>query len=527
MASSDVTFQSKVNLVMVPVVVRDRDGRAIGNLTKEDFQLSDKGKSQVISKFSIEKTAAASEKPAKPDISIGGPDNSPNRFVVYLFDDLHAEFADLARVQKAAVHHLSTALQPSDRVAIITTSGRQNLDFTNDEAKLKDAVMRLQPVQLYRHTPGECPDMDYYIADAINKKNDQTALQMEIQETIACDSLPPPNPQQAAMPIVQGAASREVSLGEQDTRVSLSVLKDVIRRLSAMPGHRMIVLASPGFLTISTEALEDESTILDRAVRQNVVINTLDVRGLWTQSEFDASKQYVSQQKSQYQRFSELAQEDVLASLAEGTGGTFVHNTNDLAEGLRKIANAPEYVYLLGFSPSNLKNDGTFHKLKVTLVEKSGLTAQARRGYYAPSKNAKAEDTAKDEIDSAVFSRDELHDLPVDLHTQFFKPDPADAKLTVLARVDLKQLHFKKVDDRNKNQLTIVSAVFDNNGNFVTGTQKTVTMRLKDTTLARLSSGITLRTTFDVKPGTYLVRLVVRDTERQMMTAENRAVDIP
>ncbi|MBV8070982.1 MAG: VWA domain-containing protein [Acidobacteriaceae bacterium] len=527
MASSDVTFQSKVNLVMVPVVVRDRDGRAIGNLTKEDFQLTDKGKAQVIAKFSIEKTPAASEKPGKPDISIGGPDNSPNRFVVYLFDDLHAEFADLTRVKNAAVHHLSTALQPSDRVAIITTSGRQNLDFTNDEAKLKDAVMRLQPVQLYRHTPGECPDMDYYIADAINKKNDQTALQMEIQETIACDSLPPPNPQQAAMPIVQGAASREVSLGEQDTRVSLSVLKDVIRRLSAMPGHRMIVLASPGFLTISTEALEDESTILDRAVRQNVVINTLDVRGLWTQSEFDASKQYVSQQKSQYQRFSELAQEDVLASLAEGTGGTFVHNTNDLAEGLRKIANAPEYVYLLGFSPSNLKNDGTFHKLKVTLVEKSGLTAQARRGYYAPSKNAKAEDTAKDEIDSAVFSRDELHDLPVDLHTQFFKPDPADAKLTVLARVDLKQLHFKKVDDRNKNQLTIVSAVFDNNGNFVTGTEKTVTMRLKDTTLARLSSGITLRTTFDVKPGTYLVRLVVRDAERQMMTAENGAVDIP
>lgn len=527
MASNDATFQSGVNLVMVPVVVRDRDGHAVGNLTKDDFELADKGKPQVISKFSVEKTPAAAQKPAKPDISIGGPDNSPNRFVVYLFDDLHTEFSDLARVQKAAVQHLATAMSPTDRAAIITTSGRQNLDFTDDRAKLQDAVMRLRPVELYRHSPGDCPDMNYYIADAIRNKNDQQALNIEVQETILCDNLSGPGAQQMAQSIVQGAASREASLGEQDTRVSLSVLKDVVRRLSAMPGQRMIVLTSPGFLTISPESLEDESSILDRAVRENVVINALDARGLWVSSEFDASKQYVSQQKSQYEHFSELAQEDVMASLAEGTGGTFYHNSNDLNEGFHKLATAPEYVYLLGFSPSNLKNDGSFHKLKVSLVEKNGLTAQARRGYYAPNKNAKAEDTAKDEIAAAVFSRDEMHDLPVDLHTQFFKPDPADAKLTVLARVDLQRIHFKKQDDRNNNQLTIVSAVFDNNGNFVSGMQKTVTMRLKDETLARLNSGITLRTTFDLKPGTYLVRLVVRDAERQMMTAENGAVDIP
>jgi VWFA-related protein len=527
MASSDATFQSKVNLVMVPVVVRDRDGHAVGNLTKDDFELVDKGKPQVIAKFSVEKAPLAPGQPAKPDLSIGGPDNSPGRFVVYLFDDLHTDFADLTRVQKAAVQHVSTALQPTDRTAIITTSGRGNLDFTDDKAKVQDAVMRIRPVSLYRHNPGDCPDMDYYIADEIRNKNYQQALSMEVQETIICDSLTGPSAPQMAQSIVQGAAAREVSVGEQDTRVSLSVLKDVTRRLSAMPGQRMIVLASPGFLTISAESLQDESTILDRAVRENIVISALGARGLWTASEFDASKQYVSPQKAQYEHSSELAQEDILASLTDGTGGTFFHNSNDLAEGFRKLGTAPEYVYLLAFSPNNLKNDGSFHKLKVSITEKNGLNVQARRGYYAPSKNAKAEDTAKDEIASAVFSRDEMHDLPVDLHTQFFKPDPADAKLTVLARVDLQHIHFKKEEGRNDNQLTIVSAVFDNNGNFVTGAQKTVTMRLKDETLARLNSGITLRATFDVKPGTYLVRLVVRDAERQMMTAENGAVDIP
>jgi hypothetical protein len=48
-----VTFQSRVNLVPLPVVVRDKKSNAVGNLTKDDFQIFDNGKLQVISRFSI------------------------------------------------------------------------------------------------------------------------------------------------------------------------------------------------------------------------------------------------------------------------------------------------------------------------------------------------------------------------------------------------------------------------------------------------------------------------------------------
>ncbi|MGC2730709.1 MAG: hypothetical protein WA254_16070, partial [Candidatus Sulfotelmatobacter sp.] len=82
-------------------------------------------------------------------------------------------------------------------------------------------------------------------------------------------------------------------------------------------------------------------------------------------------------------------------------------------------------------------------------------------------------------------------------------------------------------EGRNNNVLTCVSALFNRNGNFVEGIEKTVTMKLKDETLEhKLSSGITLKTSFDVKPGSYLVRLVVRDAEGQMMSAENGTVEI-
>ncbi len=231
--------------------------------------------------------------------------------------------------------------------------------------------------------------------------------------------------------------------------------------------------------------------------------------------------------RSQYDRTSDMIQSDVLAELADGTGGTFVQNTNDLLGGMNRVAAAPQFIYLLGFSPTSLKPDGSFHKLKVALVNEKGLSVQARRGYFAPKHATDPEESAKTEIEDAVFSREEMHDLPIDLHTQFFKPDAADAKLTVLAKVDLKHLRFKKADGRNQNNLTVVAALFDNNGKYMMGQRKTIEMHLKDETLQRLNAGITVKSSFDVKPGTYMIRLVVRDTEGQMMAATNGAVDIP
>ena len=138
------------------------------------------------------------------------------------------------------------------------------------------------------------------------------------------------------------------------------------------------------------------------------------------------------------------------------------------------------------------------------------------------------EEAAKQEMQDALFSREELRDIPLVMHTQFFKPGGENAKLAVLARVDVKRLHFRKENGRNQDDLTVVSGLFDRNGNLVTGNSKTVEMRLKDQTLeSKLNSGITVKSSFDVKPGSYMIRLVIRDSEGQEMAAANGTVDIP
>jgi hypothetical protein len=154
---------------------------------------------------------------------------------------------------------------------------------------------------------------------------------------------------------------------------------------------------------------------------------------------------------------------------------------------------------------------------------------QARRWYYAPGRATDPAEQAKEEIREAVFSRDEVQDLPVELHLQFFKSSDAAATLAVLARLDLRHVMFRKAEDRNKNTLTIVSSVFDQNGNFIKGIQKILDLNLKDQTLEALSAatGVTVRTNLDVPPGNYVVRLVVRDSEGQSMAARNGVVKIP
>jgi len=274
--------------------------------------------------------------------------------------------------------------------------------------------------------------------------------------------------------------------------------------------------------------------VIDRAIRSDVMISSLDARGLYTVvpggdvSKTPSTSPFAAGMELHYQTESAVAEDDVLSDLAYATGGNFFHNNNDLDAGFKSVAATPEYFYTLGFAPQNLKLDGSYHHLKVSLKQPAKLTLQARNGYYAPKHAADPAEEAKQEIEEAVFSQEELHDLPVELHTQFFKPSDAEAKLAILAHVDVQHIRYRKVDGRNINELTVVSAIFNRNGVFVQATQKDLTMRWKDATLeSKLGSGITLKTSFDVKPGSYLVRLVVRDKEGQLMSAENGAIEIP
>ncbi len=186
------------------------------------------------------------------------------------------------------------------------------------------------------------------------------------------------------------------------------MLRDLITKMSALPEDRTIVLVSPGFI-MAAEHRTGKNAILDSAIRASVIINSLDIRGVYTPlrtPSFDAAFPGFNTPDSAQVRLQADQDEaarsgDVLAELADGTGGT-VHNDNGFEEGLKELAGRPEYVYILGFSPDNLKFDGSYHGLKVKLKEAAKFDGVkfdpvARRGYWAPSHAVDPAEAAKED----------------------------------------------------------------------------------------------------------------------------------
>jgi len=537
------TFKLRVNLVQVHVTVRDKAGKPVEGLRKDDFQLFDNGKLQPISTFAVETEQSRKERTEAAQKSQEGeaenPDGSsvnlPERFVALTFDDVHLKIEDTGPLRIAAGKFLD-AMAPADRVAIFSTSGQLTLDFTGDKEALKQKLMGLLPRGQLNTPTNECPDISFYVADLLEKEGmpidpDHSGppdFEIFVRDTLQC--IPGIDIKTARIDVMN-AVRRALDVGEAENRDALRQLDSVLRILSAKPGERILLLASPGFplAQLNFEA----SGVVDHANRSNIVINTLDARGLYASvpggdisQSFSDSASTVGPKES-LRLAEQLDQQFVLMDFAYGSGGTFF-NSNDLEAGLKQAGSVPEISYVLGFSPLNQKMDGKYHTLKVALAEKQKYSIQARRGYFAPNKLDDPKEIAKQEIQEAVFSQNEIVDLPLTLQTQYFKIEDAATRLSVVSHLDVQRMQFRKADGRNFNDLTVATVIFDDNGRFVMGGEKLVKMRLLDSSIGRYGhTGFVVKSTFDLKPGKYMVRQVARDSEGAQMAARSAIVVIP
>lgn len=385
------TIRVDVNRIVVPVVVRSKDGRIVSGLKQEDFTVFDNDMPRPISGFVVEKNPAyeaartnAAKLEASGDLGKAQRSNAqelPSRITVFLFDDLHLNADELSYAQKSASKALE-GLSNSDLAAVVSVSGKVNSGLTHDLVKLREALMALRPLAIFRADVNDCPKVDYYQADLIENKHDDAALQDAINQVIkVCD--PRLEPESAAA-VAHQTARRTLIAGSQDVRATYFAIGEFVRRMAKMPGERNLVLISSGFLPIEQEARTLESKVIDSATRSNVTISAIDARGLYTASltASDDLQGRVPNQVANYRRNSMTLAENSMGELADGTGGTFFHNRNDLDVRFKTLTETPETIYLLELSLDDVKMDGSYHRLKVKL-DQNGLDLNARRGYVA------------------------------------------------------------------------------------------------------------------------------------------------
>ena len=283
--SETPTIKVAVNLVPVRAVVRDAHDRAIGNLQEEDFQLFDNHQPQVITRFSVEATgASAGPSKAAGNATAPSPDvakvpASDTRYVAYLFDDVHLKNAEMLPVRDAATRQLA-GLPQADHVAIFTTSGEINLDFTGDHAKLQDTLTRVQPRPIGNSGAKDCPDIDPYMAYLIWDKKDEDALGTATMDALVCGfGNDAKRAYRAAEAMARSAAQQQVAAADIQNQIILRAFRNTLLKLAPTPGQHLVVLVSPGFVTPGRE--QDFAKLIDYALRNNIVISSMDVGGMY------------------------------------------------------------------------------------------------------------------------------------------------------------------------------------------------------------------------------------------------------
>jgi VWFA-related protein len=527
--NSAAVLRVRVNLVLVPVVVRAASGHAVGNLRAEDFTLLDNNKPQQIVSFSVEKPAT--QAPLSPGTAAPAGQSrafvAPRSFTAIHFDDVHLETENMNRVRGAAQRYLAKVDLSTERIGVFTTSGKIALDFTDDRNKLNDTLARLRSEHMPGAGVGDCPTVSYAEADAIINQGDGAAAALAMTDAISQCHV---RDQNAASEMAQAAAHRALEAGDRESRVSLNALQQVVAHLATTPGERNLLLASSGFLT--NEGNATQVRIIDVAIRSRITISALDARGLYGADQLgDVTQQggmpsLVQQKVKQNAQF-DVAVEGVLAQLSAETGGSFYRSSNDLDLGFQRIGGAPEFVYMLGFSPANAKPDGKLHTLKVAVNSKEKYSVSARRAYLSAPQNPATEDAANREVQEALYTSVESRDLPVEVRIQTVKGDGPKARLTVAAHIDLNQMPFRMSENEKHNQLLFAAVVFDRNGKYIDGNSRTIAVRWKDDENADQSARSAAKAyegNFILDPGDYVVRFVARDGEVQQLFAQTTPV---
>ena len=369
----------QTNLILVRVVVRDGQGNAVAGLSQSDFQVIDNGKSQPIAYFSAEGGTAQSAAAGAPTAGASAPGSS-QRYTALFFDDYHLQPGDLSRTFRPAQALVTKALSAGDQVGIFTPSGQVEIDFTTDAEKLQKALSQLR---VARGTGEECPNLTPYHAQLF-LDNEPVAVQDAINMTAQCICNGPPNTCAPGinLPLIAQMTARNI-LAQSDmfAENTLGALRKLVQLMAQLPGEHRIGLISNGFEIRDHE--DRLSEIIDGAIRSNVTISAMTGYGLKAYVPGGDASQSAGGPDPNLEKSGDDSAAAVVAETTEGTGGVFIHDTNDFDGGFERIGGVAEASYVLGFSPQDLKFDGSIHKLKTVVIEHSSWTIEARRSYVA------------------------------------------------------------------------------------------------------------------------------------------------
>ncbi len=539
------SFAAGIEQVVVDVVVTDKKGNPIRGLKKEDMTVTEDGVAQTIASFEAitlpDKPSAAA--PPPPRVSINtDPAEQRGRTFAIVFDDTHLTPMRANQAKAAVASFLDKGTREGDRVTLVSTAGDTwwTARMESGRPKLLDMVKRLDG----RYIPDTGMDhMSEYEALRIHLYNDQQAAdrverRWETYGVSNYSTQSQSSNQSSSMvgtiddPMITAKATEVYYTASTRIRTTLGVLERVINGLTAAKGRKSVILVSEGFIYDTN--LEEYRRVNDASRRANAAIYFVNARGLEGMP-MEMTAQFGPALPDQDVGYAFAETIDATAGADEvssDSGGFVVRNTNDLSQGIQKIANETQAYYLLGYIPTNTNRDGKFRKIQVKLADGRGLQVRARKGYFAPggtSRSADAKRGIDPVIQSALDSPWAQDAIPLRM-TDFVMDERALGKAGVLIAtdIDINAVDFEQKEGRNYGEVQLLLIVAHRESGEFFRYDQGVNMKLLPATRERLSrSWYPMVREFELKPGDYQAKIVVRDTRSGRVGTVMHEFEVP
>jgi VWFA-related protein len=395
------TIRRGINYVSVDVIVTDKDGNPVVDLTQNDFAVTEDGKPQTVDTFSIVKLDAIAMAESGPPKQIRDEIDEEReaarpdvRLFVVLLDDYHVQRGNDLSVKKPLMEFIENQLAPADMIAIMyPLTPITDLRFSRNREASMSAIEHFEG-RKYNYTPRNQFEEKYanYPAQVVERVRNQVTM----------DAL-----KGAAMKMGALREGRKsiIFVSEGFTGILPAQMSDPIASMPGFNNPYRNAGASAPQATARDQMINDQEMIFDMQqvfnamARMNTSIYPVDPRGLAV-FEYGVEKGITVTQDATGLRQTQ----DTLHVLAANTDGRAIVNRNDLAVGMKQIIRDSSSYYLLGYSSTQAPTDGKFHQIKVN-VKRRGVDIRARKGYWAYTAEdvARANATAaKSEAPSAV-----------------------------------------------------------------------------------------------------------------------------
>jgi len=510
------TFRSQSELVLVNVTARDSHGNLVRDLKQGDFTILEDNKMQQPSSFDVENTDIA-HTVAQPSSSLLGP-TRPNpakppeaittqnttqfkdrRLIVLFFDLSSMQPDEIDRAVTAAQTYVDKQMAAADLIAVVSLSNslNVNLEFTEDRAALKKTLAGFDT------GAGEGFDAG---TTGTTEGTADTGQAFTADDT-------------------------EYNIFNTDRR--LEALHSIADRLAGVDQKKSLIYFSSGMDRTGIENQAQLRAATNAAVRANLAIYTMDIRGLQAMvpggeaqnASLRGTSPY-SGQSTLNQYNSNFSSQETLVTLAGDTGGRAFLDSNDFGRVFTGVQQDTSFYYMIGYRSTNTARDGRFRRITVR-VNRPGLKLDFRKGYYAPAdfQHSTREDREQ-QLQDELASELPTTDLPVYLSAGYFRMADNRFYIPVSVIVPGNEIPFTRSSDQDKATLDLLGVVLDPEKRPLGTVRDTVKLAINQSQLVQRKN-VQYESGFTLPSGKYHLKFVVRENQSGRMGSFETDLVVP